>query len=160
MLVRSAGRAVQTQPKPLRNGALAAMLGLLLGVGLVFLRDALNTRVRTAAELESHLDLPQLGRVPEPTRRLRAGNGIVMLTDPLSPAAEPYRILATNLDFVNLERNAQTIMFTSATRGEGKSTTVANLAVALARGGRRVILVDLDVRKPSLASFFSLAGAA
>ena len=104
MLVRSAGRAVQTQPKPLRNGALAAMLGLLLGVGLVFLRDALNTRVRTAAELESHLGLPQLGRVPEPTRRLRAGNGIVMLTDPLSPAAEPYRILATNLDFVNLER--------------------------------------------------------
>ena len=82
-----------------------------------------------------------------------------MLADPLSPAAEPYRILATNLDFVNLERNAQTIMFTSATRGEGKSTTVANLAVALARGGRRVILVDLDVRKPSLAGFFSLRGA-
>jgi polysaccharide biosynthesis transport protein len=159
MLVRSAGNAVQTQPKPLRNGAIAATLGLLLGVGLVFLRDALNTRVRTAAELESQLDLPQLGRVPEPTRRLRAGNGIIMLTDPLSPAAEPYRILATNLDFVNLERNAQMIMFTSATRGEGKSTTVANLAVAVARGGRRVILVDLDVRKPSLASFFSLAGA-
>ena len=72
MIVRSADRAVQTQPKPLRNGALAAILGLLLGVGLAFLRDALNTRVRTAAELQSRLDLPQLGRVPEPRRRLRA----------------------------------------------------------------------------------------
>lgn len=158
LLVRSASGAVQTQPKPRRNGALAALLGLMLGVGLVFLRDALNTRVRTAAEVHSRLDLPQLGRVPEPPRRLRSGSGIVMLTDPLSPAAEPFRILATNLDFVNLERNARTIMFTSATRGEGKSTTVANLAVALARGGRRVILVDLDVRKPSLAGLFALGG--
>jgi capsular exopolysaccharide synthesis family protein len=156
LLVRSAGPAVQTQPKPLRNGVLAAVLGLLLGAGLAFLRDALNTRVRTAGEVQSRLDLPQLGRVPEPPRRLRAGNGIVMLTAPLSPPAEPFRILATNLDFVNLERNARTIMFTSAARGEGKSTTVANLAVALARGGRRVILVDLDVRKPSLADLFAL----
>ena len=150
LLVRAASGAVQTQPRPTRNGALAAMLGLLLGVGLVFLRDALNTRVRTAGEVQSRLDLPQLGRIPEPPRRLRSGKGIVMLTDPLSPAAEPFRILAANLDFVNLERNARTIMFTSATHGEGKSTTVANLAVALARGGRRVILADLDVRKPSL----------
>ena len=156
LLVRSASGAVQTQPKPTRNGALAAMLGLVLGVGLVFLRDALNTRVRTAGEVLSRLDLPQLGRIPEPPRRLRSGSGIVMLTDPLSSAAEPFRILATNLDFVNLERNARTIMFTSATHGEGKSTTVANLAVALARGGRRVILADLDVRKPSLDRLFDL----
>ena len=159
LLVRAASGAVQTQPRPTRNGALAAMLGLLLGVGIVFLRDALNTRVRTAGEVLTRLDLPQLGRIPEPPRRLRSGNGIVMLTDPLSPAAEPFRILAANLDFVNLERNARTIMFTSATHGEGKSTTVANLAVALARGGRRVILADLDVRKPSLDDFSSSATA-
>lgn len=156
LLVRSAGPAVQTQPKPFRNGVLAAVLGLLLGAGLAFLRESLNTRVRTAGEVQTQLDLPQLGRVPEPPRRLRAGNGIVMLAEPLSPAAEPFRILATNLEFVNLERNARTILFTSATRGEGKSTTVANLAVALARSDRRVVLVDLDVRKPSLADLFSL----
>jgi polysaccharide biosynthesis transport protein len=156
LLVRSAAGAVQTQPRPRRNGALAAVLGLVLGVGLVFLRGSLNTRVRTAAEVQTRLDLPQLGRIPEPPRRLRAGHGIVMLADPLGPAAEPFRILATNLDFVNLERNARTIMFTSAVRGEGKSTTIANLAVALGRSGRRVVLVDLDVRKPSLESLFSL----
>ena len=102
MIVRSAGQAVQTQPKPLRNGALAAVLGLLLGVGLVFLRDALNTRVRSATELQTRLDLPLLGRVPEPQRRLRKGNELIMLAEPRSPAAEPYRMLATNLDFVNL----------------------------------------------------------
>ncbi len=158
MIVRSAGRAAQTQPKPVRNVALGAMLGLLLGVGLVFLRDALNTRVRTAAELHARLDLPQLGRIPEPRRRFRAGNAIVMLADPLSPAAEAYRILATNLAFVSLERNPRTIMFTSATRGEGKSTTIANVAVALARAGQRVILVDFDVRKPSIARFFAQEG--
>ncbi len=72
-----------------------------------------------------------------------------MLSDPLNPLAEPFRILATNLDFVNLGRDVRSIMFTSATNGEGKSTTVANLAIALARSGRRVILVELDVRRPS-----------
>src|SRR5206468_667782 len=65
-------------------------------------------------------------------------------------------ILRTNLEFVNLERNAHAIMFTSTLRGEGKSTTVANLAVAMARAGRHVVLVDLDLRAPSLASFFYL----
>jgi succinoglycan biosynthesis transport protein ExoP len=154
-LVRAAGPAVQTQPKTVRNAALGAVLGLLLGVGLAFLRDAMNTRVRTAGEVQELLDLPLLARIPEPRRRLRGKNQLVMLSEPRSPGAEAYRILATNLDFVNLERNARTIMFTSAQRDEGKSTTVANLAVAMARSGRRVILVDLDLRAPSLASFFS-----
>lgn len=156
-VVRSASRAVQTQPRALRNCAIAAVLGFLLGIGIVFLRDALNTRVRTVAELQSWLDLPQLARVPEPSRRLRSENEVIMLTAPLSPSAEPYRILATNLDFVNLEHGARTILFTSAVRGEGKSTTVANLAVALARGGRRVILVDGDLRMPTIHSLFSIS---
>jgi capsular exopolysaccharide synthesis family protein len=77
-----------------------------------------------------------------------------MLAEPNSQGAEAYRILATNLDFVNLERGARTIMFTSANHGEGKSTTVANLAVAYARSGRRIALVDLDLRKPALHSLF------
>ena len=157
-LVRSAGPAVKTQPKTTRNAALGGVLGLLLGIGLAFLRDTLNTRVRTAGEVQDLLDLPLLGRIPEPARRLRSKNHLVMLSEPSSPAAEAYRILGTNLDFVNLERNARTIMFTGAERDEGKSTTVANLAVALARAGRRIILVDLDLRKPSVGGFFDLDG--
>src|SRR5207245_1451069 len=69
-----------------------------------------------------------------------------------------FRVLATNVDFVNLDRGARTIMVTSALRGEGKSTTVANLAVAFARSGRRVALVDLDLRRPTIATFFGLKG--
>ena len=156
LIVRSALSATQIQPRPVRNGAIAAVLGLLLGLGLVLLREALNTRVRTTSEVQELLHLPQLGRIPEPPRRFRRQNRLVMLGDPHSPSAEAYRILATNLDFVNLEPAARTIMFTSATHAEGKSTTVANLAVAFARAGRPVILVDLDLRKPVVGKMFRL----
>jgi capsular exopolysaccharide synthesis family protein len=155
-LVRPAKDAVQVQPKPERNGILAAVLGLMLGVALAFVRDALNTRVRSAGEIQERLDLPLLGRVPEPPRRRRGRRQLTMVNDPQAPEAEAYRLLATNIDFVNLDRGASSIMITSASRGEGKSTTIANLAVAFARAGRRVALVDLDLRRPSIASFFGL----
>lgn len=156
LLVRAASSAQQTQPKPTRNALLAAVLGLLLGVGLAFGRDALNTRVRNATEVEERLHLQLLGRVPPPPRRMRSKSGLLMLAKPRSVEAESFRILATSLEFANLDRSARSIMFTSALRGEGKSTTVANLAVTLARTGRRVALVDLDLRQPSLAKFFDL----
>jgi succinoglycan biosynthesis transport protein ExoP len=156
LLVRGAGNAAQIQPKPVRNGILAGILGLALGLGLAFLREALNTRVRTVEEVEERLDLPLLARLPEPSRKLRAHWRLAMLEEPHGPATEAYRILATNFDFVNLDRGARTVMITSATGREGKSTTIANLAVALARTGRRVVLVDLDLRRPSLDRFFDL----
>jgi Mrp family chromosome partitioning ATPase len=81
-----------------------------------------------------------------------------MLTAPTSEEAEPIRVLRANFEFAVREVGAKTIMFTSGVGGEGKSTTVANLAVALARGGRRVVLVDFDVRNPGLHRFFGLDG--
>ena len=155
-LVRPAEPAAQTQPKTLRNGALAAIGGLILGIALAILRDALNTRVRSAAEVQNELGLPLLARLPELPRRLRGRGRLVMVAAPNSPGAETYRILATNLDLVNVERQARSIMFTSAQSGEGKSTTVANVAIAHARAGRHVVLADLDLRAPSLADFFLL----
>ena len=91
-----------------------------------------------------------------PGRRLRKANELVMLVTPTGAHSETFRKLRTSLEFVNVERGARTIMVTSAVQREGKSTTVANLAVALARAGRRVALVDLDLRRPFLHTFFRI----
>src|SRR5579859_5883544 len=85
-----------------------------------------------------------------------AGRVLIMLTDPRSPAAEAYRSLAATLQFAYADRQLQTIGITSAAAGEGKSTTVANLAIALAEGGRRVIVIDADLRRPSLHTLFGV----
>ena len=157
-VVRSADRGVQVQPKPVRNGILGFALGLVLGIGLAFLWEALDTRVRTAEDIAHRLGLPFLGRLPAPSRKLQKENRLVMLAEPWGPHAEPFRMLRTNLDFARLDGETRTIMVTSAVELEGKSTTIANLAVALARSGQKVILVDLDLRRPFLDRFFDLGG--
>ncbi len=156
-VIREAAEATKVQPRPVRDAFLAAGLGLLLGVLAAFFRDALDTRIRSADEISERLGVPLLARIPEPPRRLR-NDRLVMLEDPNRPEAEAFRMLRTNLDFVNLERGARTIMVTSASEGEGKSTTVSNLAIALARAGQGVALVDLDLRRPSIQTLFRLEG--
>src|SRR5260370_32930419 len=81
---------------------------------------------------------------------------LIMLVDPHSPAAEAFRSLAANLQFAYADRQMQTIGVTSAAEGEGKSTTVANLAVALAQSGRRVIVIDADLRRPGQHALFGV----
>jgi polysaccharide biosynthesis transport protein len=155
-LVREARGASKVQPRPTRNAILGLMLGIVLGLGLAFLREALDTKVRTSDEVARKLDLPILARVPEPPRQLRNSNRLAMLADPDGTFAEPFRVLRTNVEFANLELHAKTMMVTSALEEEGKSTTVANLAVSFARSGKRVILVDLDLRRPYQHRFFPL----
>ena len=92
------------------------------------------------------------GRAPSsPAPRL------VMLSDPRSPVAEAFRTLRTNVEFSGVDRRLQTIVVTSPSAGEGKSTTVANLAVAMAEGGKQVIAVDADLRRPGLHGLFDLS---
>lgn len=159
LVVQRASKAGKVQPRPKRDGILGLALGLALGLGLAFLWEALDTRVRTAEEIRERLGkLPLLARLPAPPRALQRRNRLVMLDEPTSHAAEAFRMLRTNLDFVQLDNGARTIMVTSAVEQEGKSTTIANLAVALARAGQRVVLVDLDLRRPYLDRFFDLAG--
>lgn len=157
-LLRPAGDGSQTQPRPLRNGLTGLALGLLLGLGLAVLWEALDTRVRSGDEVGERLGLPLLGRVSEPPRRFRS-KGLVTRDEPSSPIAEAFRVLRTNLTFVNAERDARMILVSSAAPGEGKSTTALNLALAFARGSKRVALVELDLRRPSLARFLELEQA-
>lgn len=100
----------------------------------------------------------QLATVPSNGRAIAVtgGRGLAVLADPHSPSAEAYRSLAANLQFAYSDRQLQTIGITSAAEGEGKSTTVANLAVALAQSGRRVIILDADLRRPGQHTLFGL----
>jgi polysaccharide biosynthesis transport protein len=155
-LLRAAPDAIRVQPRTARNVVLGVVLGLMLGIALVLALDAVDTRIRSSSELSARLELPMLARLAAPPRKIRARNQLVMLSEPQGPRAEAFRMLRSNLDFANLDRGARSIMVSSAIEREGKSTTVANLALAFARGGRRVALVDLDLRKPLIGTFFDI----
>ncbi len=155
LVVKPATGATQIAPTPMRNALLGAFLGLLLGLGIAFLWEALDKRVRTEEEIERRLGLSLLSRLPEPARKLQNQGRLAMIDAPSDVYAEAVRRLRTNLEFANVDHGARTIMITSAVEREGKSTTIANLAVAVARSGGNVALVDLDLRQPTIASYFS-----
>jgi tyrosine-protein kinase len=156
-VVGRGGPGTQVQPKTTRNVALGVLVGIALGVALAFLREALDTRVRSADEVRDRLGMPLLGHVPRPDPGLN-GHGLAALSEPAGAGAEAFRILRTSLDITRLEHDVASIVITSTAEGEGKSTTAANLAVTLARSGRHVILLDLDLRQPGVDRFFDLAG--
>jgi polysaccharide biosynthesis transport protein len=155
-VVHPAGEAPKVGPRTARNCLLALCLGLLLALVVVFLADALDTRVRSVDPIRETLGLRLLGRLAKPPDRLRKRNDLIMLADPTSRDAEQFRALRWSLDLANAEHGARTIMITSAVDAEGKSTTVANLAVAFARAGRRVVLIDADLSRPHLHRPFDL----
>jgi Mrp family chromosome partitioning ATPase/capsular polysaccharide biosynthesis protein len=146
-VVHPAAAATQVQPRPLRDSMLAVVVGLLLGVALAFLVETLDSRVKNVEEIRGILGLRVLARIPAFRRRQEQ---MVMLRDPQSPQAEAFRTLRTNLDLANAHRELKTLMIVSAQHEDGKSTTVANLAVALARAGRTVVVVDCDLHHPAL----------
>ncbi len=159
-VIRGGGTAFKVSPHPRKNVILGLMLGLVLGTGLAFLIDALDTRVRSATEVGKHLRIPLLGRVSPPPRKLQKADQLVMVAHPNGTQAEAFRVLRNNLDFARLGGDdVRSILVTSAVEQEGKSTIAANLAVAMARGGKSACLVDLDLRRPYIDRFFKIVHA-
>jgi capsular exopolysaccharide synthesis family protein len=146
--------------------ALAAALvaGLLAGAGLAWLRELTDTRVRDAEVVTQLTGLPVIGTVPAWSGR---SGQVVVATDPHGPPAESFRQLRTNLQFLRIpdelgterDQGAHVVAVTSSLSGEGKSTVSANLAQALAETGARVLLVDADLRRPTVADVLGLEGA-
>ena len=150
--------ANQTQPQTARNTVLGFVLGLLLGIILAFVQDLLDKRIATAAEVGRRLRVPLLAAIPSPPRALR-DHPLVLLAPrggAQMPSAEAYRIAKLNLGNLINTRHVRAIMFTAAGDREGTSSTVANLAIAFARSGQHVILVDANMRRPAADRFFGL----
>ncbi len=143
------------------NVLLGALLGLILGIGAAFFLEYLDRTVRTSSDVESLLGIPVLGVIPK-LRRIQDGATesergparslpLVVALDPLDPAAEAYRNLRMNLMFMSTEEQPiRTVVFSSPGPSEGKSTTAVNFAVMLAQQGQKVLMVDADLRRPSL----------
>jgi polysaccharide biosynthesis transport protein len=142
------------RPQTRLNLILGLLFGLTLGVGLAFLREFLDRSVRTPEELEAAAGFPVVGTIP-PFKA--AKQPLPVAEEPRTAAAEAFRKLRTNFAFLSVDRDSVCCVVTSPNAADGKSTVVANLAVALAQSGQRVALVDADLRKPSLHKLFDLS---
>jgi len=150
-------------PRKLRNYQFALLLGLGLGIGLCLLFEHLDNTYKTPEDVKSHLGLPFLGMVPDasmgPTAASRARGKVAAHRPAQSGIAEAYRILRTNLIFSLPGTTGRAILVTSANPGEGKTTTALNLAESLAHNGARVLIVDADLRRPTLHQRLSIPKA-
>ena len=148
---------VPIKPRPVRNTLLGVGVGLVLGIAVAFLIEHLDDSVKTKEDLERLTpNLPVLGLIPLVSGWKKGETLLVSQTAPSSPAAEAYRTLRTSISFAGLDRPMQVIQVTSPAAADGKTTTSANLAVALANAGKRVILVSADLRRPRIHEFFGL----
>lgn len=147
-----------TSPNAPLNLALGLIAGLTLGFGAAILREALDTRVHGERDLALITDHTVLGGIPVDPKDVE--RPLIVREDPSSPRAEAFRTLRTNLQFLDIGRDERAFVITSSIEGEGKSTTVANLAIALSDAGARVALVDADLRKPMIATYMELEGGA
>jgi len=144
-------------PNHILNAGLGLFVGLALGVGLAFLRERLDDRLRGREDLEMRIGAPVLGVIPRvPGWKRRDRPRLVAVEEPKSSVSEAYRTLRTSILFAASRGEMKTILVVSAHTGEGKTTTVANLGVVLAQAGKRVIVVSADIRKPRLHHFFGL----
>jgi tyrosine-protein kinase Etk/Wzc len=156
-IVDTALPGTRIKPSKRRNVIMGLLVGLALGVGTVFLKEQLDTSIKNPEDVEA-LDIPVIGVIPRIDKSQFKREGVVPITHsvPRSPASEAYRDLRTSLRFAPTEEPIRSILVTSAGPREGKSMTVANLAVTIAQTGQKVLIVDTDLRRPVMHNIFRL----
>ncbi|MHA7287357.1 tyrosine-protein kinase domain-containing protein [Arthrobacter sp. MDT3-44] len=147
-----------SSPKVDLNLIIGLLVGLALGLTVALLRAKFDNRVRGEADLYGVTKAPVLGMVRyDPAA---AGNPLIASSKPNGSRAEAFRQLRTNLKYTQLTRGSRVVQVTSSLPGEGKTTTAINLAFAMAKGGKRVLLVDADLRRPAVAGYLGIEGSA
>jgi len=134
------------------NIAFGVVVGLAVGIGLAFFIEYLDTSVKTIDDVERSLGAPVVGVIPQNV-------GSLLDEGPDSPHAEAYRVLRTNVLFTRKDETFNTLTIVSGGAGEGKSTTLFNLAVVFAQNGNRVLIIDSDLRRPSMHKFLKVSNS-
>lgn len=142
---------------PFRNLAAGFAIGLTLGIALAFLREYLDDTIKTKDDLEAASGLTTVGIIPAITDwKKREATMLISAMQPRSGAAEAYRTVRTSVEFLSLDHPIGSLQLTSALAAEGKTSTLANLAITFARAGQRVIVLCCDLRRPRIHEFFGL----
>lgn len=149
---------VPFEPRHRRMAVLGVLMGLTLGLGLAFVFDHLDDSVKSKEDFERTLPAtPVLALIPAVADwRSKEEAKLASLADPSSSVSEAYRLLRTSVQFLSIDNNVKVVQVTSSNPQEGKTTTLANLAIAFRRAGLRVVAVDCDLRRPRLHEFFGL----
>jgi receptor protein-tyrosine kinase len=145
-------------PKTEQNVAIGLVLGLIAGIGIALLVNTLDRRVKSKEQTESITGKPVVGSIPfrKAEDREKGAEHIVPFREGHSPAAESFRRLRTNLQFLNVDNPPRVFVLTSSVAAEGKSETSINLSLALAEAGNRVLLIEADLRRPLVVSYMSM----
>ncbi len=149
----------QINPNPVSprvsvNTMFGFIVGLLLAISLIFARDFLDDTLKSRDDIKRLFGLSTLGVIPD--HQTEQTDGLFVAEQPRSPITESYRALRTNLEFSSVDHALKTILITSAGPGEGKTTVCTNLAGVLAQAGKKVLLIDTDLRRPKVHQYLGL----
>jgi capsular exopolysaccharide synthesis family protein len=144
------------RPQPLNNTMLSGMIGLMIAASIVFLIEYMNDTVRTPEEIQHVFGIPLVGFIAEIQSFGKGEADVYVKRQPRSPVSEAFRSLRTNLEFSAIDKPLKTILVTGAEVGDGKTTVAVNLASIIAQGGKKVLLLDADLRRPRVHRYLGM----